>query len=519
MSQPLSNFLTAADLDFAIAHISHYYDTDFYPRVEEFGAIRFRWGEIRDRILRSDFDELLSATPVIEPWPKPRGGFRMVHQLEPIDALIYTAMAKHVAPGIESRRANPQTACSYRIAVSDSSFFTEGSGFAVYRERCTSLAESFSHVLVLDISDFYNKIYLHRVQNAIQTVSKDKSGISRQIEYFLTALNTKASQGIPVGPAASIVMSEATLIDADEFIYGRSFEHVRYVDDFRIFSNSARELEQLLQEFCLYLHENHRLTLSPEKTRIMESSEFVRKELNNQYQLEKLEILNEIEIVNPYTQEVEDIALEPLENAAELLLDALRRLTQFESVDLGVVRAIVRRARAHNIVDIAPFLIENIRFFAPAANDVVLYLSSVTDEDFIKENQKLLAGLCESTAADLRCVRLWLEWYFSQHIGLLNIPKIRAFALASKRLRPQARASVTLRTQSWVKEKKSQVMHHASWDRRSILLASQTLSSDEREKWLKPLLKGQGLGMLDRYMIEWVLAGCPDAPAPGDIVF
>lgn len=505
MSNPLKTLLSGDDLDFAIAHVTAYYDTDFYPRVAEFDALQAQWSDVRQHILNSDLDELLTAAPIVEPWPKPRNGFRIVHQLEPLDSLIYTALAKKIAAQVEEARAGSEVACSYRISVSDSSFFTDGSGFSVYRDRCTKLASQFPFVLVLDISDFYNKIYLHRLQNAIETAADEPVGISKRIEYLLTALNNKASQGIPIGPAASIIMSEATLIDADQFFFNRGYEHVRYVDDFRIFGESQRQLEALLQEFCLYLHENHRLSISAEKTRVMESHDFIRKELNNQYQLEKLEILNEIEVVNPYTLEVEDIELAPIDNAGEVLLDALERITSFETLDLGVIRAIVRRAKAHGIRDIAPYLVDNIKFFAPAINDIVLYLNSVTDGDFIKEHKKAFMALCESDAVDLRAVRLWFEWYFSGHGDLLENSKIRKFVFSSKRLRPQVRASITMGSQTWVKERKNQLLQHASWDRRSIVLGAETLSKDEREKWLRPMKKNPNLNFMDRCMIDWVL--------------
>lgn len=512
MAQPLLKTLISADsLDFALRHISHYYDTDFFPRAEEFLAIEYSWDEVKDYILESDLEHILSATPLVEPWPKTRSGFRIVHRLEPIDSIVYTALAKTVAPHVEIVRASPEVACSYRISESDKSFFTGGSGFNVYRDRCENFSEAYPFVLSTDISDFYNKIYLHRLQNALQLATDTPAGISKRIEFFLTALNTRASQGIPVGPAASIIMAEATLIDADQFIYGRGFEHVRYVDDFRIFGNSHQELQALLQDFCIYLHENQRLSLSPEKTRISKSDDFINQELNNQYQLEKLEILSEIEVVNPYTMEIEDVDLVVIDDAGKILLDALTRITKFETLDLGVIRAIVRRSRAHGITEIAGCLLENITFFAPAVNDIALYLDSITDADFVASHSPQLQGLCDHPASNIRAVRLWLEWYFSRHLELLNIAKIRTFVFSSKRLRPQARAAITMNNHAWVKDRKNQLLHYAYWDRRSILMAAQILSKDEREKWLAPVIKGGNLDQMDKWMAKWVSDGAPDS--------
>jgi len=65
--------------------------------------------------------------------------------------------------------------------------------------------------------------------------------------------------------------------------------------------------------------------------------------------------------------------------------------------------------------------------------------------------------------------------------------------------------------QAWVKDRKNQLLHYAYWDRRSILLAAQILSKDEREKWLAPLIKGGSLSAMEKWMAKWVLDGSPEA--------
>ena len=94
-----------------------------------------------------------------------------MHQLHPSDLIAYTAAARIAAQHIERMREPiaDRVACSYRIQVNDDngSFFDYGTGFDSFTERSLELANDHSHVLILDISDFYNQIYLHRVQGAI----------------------------------------------------------------------------------------------------------------------------------------------------------------------------------------------------------------------------------------------------------------------------------------------------------------------------------------------------------------
>lgn len=42
-------------------------------------------------------------------------------------------------------------------------------------------------------------------------------------------LQTKISRGVPVGPVASIVMTEALMLDVDFFILSEDEKYVRYI--------------------------------------------------------------------------------------------------------------------------------------------------------------------------------------------------------------------------------------------------------------------------------------------------
>ena len=294
--------LTEASLDFAREHITAFYDTDFYPKPFEYKALWYYWKEVKQYLLATQLAQSFSGPPRALAWPKARGGYRVVHQLEPLDAIVYVALVHAVAPQIAASRMGPEVACSYRINVDRSSFFVGGSGFARYREQCEKLSKQYDYVLTTDVSDFYNQIYLHRVCNAIELVSTNKDA-GAEIERFITRLNNKASQGIPVGPAPSVVLAEAVMMDVDQHIANEGFDHVRYVDDIRIFSDSKSDLERCLESLVIYLHDAHRLNVVSEKTGVKTTAEFMHEELQNQYQLEKLDFLRNIEIANPYASQ------------------------------------------------------------------------------------------------------------------------------------------------------------------------------------------------------------------------
>lgn len=312
---------------------------------------------------------------------------------------------------------------------------------------------------------------------------------------------------MPVGPAASIVMAEAVLIDVDIFLRDQGVSHTRYVDDIRIFSNSPRTLYQVLERLTLYLYENHRLTLASDKTHLMEAKEFVQNHLHSTYAEEKIELLETLEVFNPYTNEMEEIEI-LVEDEQELqraqLTAAIDKVINYEHLDLGVARSVIRTARRHKNNSIAKHLLENFAFFAPAINDVALYLHEVTDEVLSADLLPAIELLIDSPALDSQLVRFWMEWYLAQHAGYMNVAKLQQYVFNGPNIENQALAAITTKNVAWVRNHKAAVYNLGGWSRRAVLNASRVLPSDERTHWLKLFINNSPV-VLDRWVAKWVL--------------
>jgi hypothetical protein len=501
--------LTDDALEFAKEHISKYYDSDFFPKSDEFEAIWHNWEEIKKHLMAMNIQKFWVSPPRVMTAKKPKGGFRVVHQLEPLDSLAYTALASQVASAVEAARvpADQNVACSYRLHLQDGSFFSGGTGYAGFVRKTEELATKFDFILETDISDYYNQIYLHRLSNAIEFADVELKAIGDDIEWFITALNSKPSQGIPVGPAASIVMAEAILIDIDQFLQNKGFSHTRYVDDFRIFGESERALRKVLEELTLYLYENHRLTLAGDKTDIIEAESYINQQLHNQYAEERMRVFKSLEIFNPYTEEVEEIEFE-VDDEEELLRErviaVIDKVVNYKTLDLGLARSAIRKAKWHSVPDIAPRLIQHFAFFAPVISDVMLYFDEITDEEFSKAWAERFAGLVCDEVLDNELVRYWIEWYWSKYAGYLNRPEIRNHIAGSSFIDNQARAAITTRNLAWVRDKKTEIIHLGSWERRAVLNAARVLPSDERRHWLQMTIAHSPI-LIDRWVAKWVL--------------
>lgn len=494
-------------LDFAREHISKYYDSDFFPKPVEYEALWYNWDDVKKELMSKNVAKLWVTQPRSMTIAKPKGGFRIVHQLEPIDSVIYTALACEITDAVEKARvpSEEHVACSYRLHISDGNFFGSGTGWADFTKKTEQLADKYENILITDITDFYNQIYLHRLNNAIEIADSNLKPLADDIETFLSTQNSKSSQGIPVGPAASIIMAEALFIDIDRFLKDQGVHHTRYVDDIRIFSDSVRELSGVLERLTMYLYENHRLTVSSEKTLIMKSEEFIEQHLHNHYAEEKIQLLKTLEVYNPYTDEIEEVEVEAdEEESLKINLSlAINKIVSYEFIDLGLARSIIRSARRNKIQDIATTIFSNFDFFAPVINDIALYLHEVTDDNFAKQLLPTIEGIIKKPALDSQICRFWLEWYIAQNPILLSSAALRTFIFNGPNIENQAQAAITTKNVAWVRNHKATVCDLGGRARRAVLNAARVLPSDERTHWLK-LFISNSPALLDRLVAQWV---------------
>ena len=510
--------LSKKSVQFARNHIRNFYDSDFFVKPFEFNALWDNWGEVEAYLRDKETSSFPVRPPLTFEAPKPKIGYRIVHQLDPLDSMVYTALAYEVAETIERCRTpiKNRIACSYRINVNFDGgiFFTKDNGFDNFKARSYKLATSYSYVLTTDITDFYNHIYLHRLQNSLERCNPKPKEISKEIEQFLLKINNKISRGIPVGPAASVIMAEAYLIDIDEFILSKNTKYVRYVDDFRIFSNSQFKLEQLLRELTRYLYSNHRLNLSSGKTEILGCKDFIKKYLDDPETMEREAIhkaLEELKIpVNldyPSPEPINDIDLLPNGDKFKIQATALQRLMNDiigrDMLDLGLARHVLRKAKKLGSRAIVHQLLENFDLFAPVIRDVVLYLDEITNRKVIEYTYKHFTRILkESAAIKVPFVRYWMLYYFSKYSDFNKYRPIKDFVINDKDIRSQALFAKTNKVVSWVRAHKDEAYNYGPWEKRAVISSAIVLPSDERNPWMDLVLKSGDL--IDKSLAKYV---------------
>lgn len=107
--------LPPESLSWAIHHIHSFGDTDILPVPVEYKAIFADSCSVSNALSRIDMSEYRPQVPRRLAVPKAIGGFRMASQLDPADAILFTALAQNLANEVEASRIEPADCCSQQV--------------------------------------------------------------------------------------------------------------------------------------------------------------------------------------------------------------------------------------------------------------------------------------------------------------------------------------------------------------------------------------------------------------------
>ena len=196
------DFLKPESIDWAFKHICKFGDTDIFPVPFEYELISYNWSKVKAEIEKIDLTNYATRSFQLFFVLKQYGGYRPAIQLDPIDSIIYTALAYEAAPIIEKKRIpkKKKIACSYRLDIKkDGVLFQKNNGWDDFhnQSRKLALSKKYNFIVIADIADFYNHVSHHRIRNALED-----AGISeiraKNIENFFLNLTNSQSRGIPI---------------------------------------------------------------------------------------------------------------------------------------------------------------------------------------------------------------------------------------------------------------------------------------------------------------------------------
>lgn len=275
------NVVAALDQHLTLARIRHDASKDSLLS-PQFRAI---YDHLGDDLWGIAISELQSGTyqprlPITLEMPKPTGITRPMSTLEPLDRLVYQALADVLAPTIEDSIDRAKVFSAQLIDPDP-----EGRMFEDASDRWQELQDSieelcgdgrWSHAVRADVSSFYERVRQHALVNLLHA-SGCPSGAVNLLEELLLVWTERNSHGLLQGLAPSDLLGNFTLVGLDAELEVRGIPHLRYVDDLYLFFESEEAARRGLIDLCRYLR-SEGLSLNPLKSRVMSAQDLLHEE-------------------------------------------------------------------------------------------------------------------------------------------------------------------------------------------------------------------------------------------------
>src|ERR1700730_8379184 len=409
--------LSASSISRAVDHLCKYGDTDVFPHLIEIVFLRDKKTEVIQELAALDLDTFNPAQAIETISPKSRYGFRIVHQLLCLETLLFTAAAIEIGNDLEQSK-RPVTEefgpFSYRFSDGeDASIFLEGHTYRDWLnwQATTIHGGEYDYVICTDIADFYQRIYLHRIENCLDTATTNK-GIKRFIEKLIKNVRSKQSHGIPVGGTASRLIAEAVLADSDDALSDEQIRFTRFVDDFRIFVKHNQSPYSILAFFADQQAASEGLALNANKTKVYSSSDFfsfLLKQTGDAFEEAEQEAIEALSHAVYFDEKISEQDVSKLR--AINLLGMLEGELTAEIWDFGRIKAIFRALRLVPDPNSMDFLVGKFELFLPFMKELVLYLDSLKrtcDVDAASLRDKRWAEISTGAASSVPTIRAWL---------------------------------------------------------------------------------------------------------------
>jgi hypothetical protein len=347
-----------------------------------------------------------------------------------------------------------------------------------------------------DISDFYSRIYIHRVENVLTENGAPPKAANFALKV-LKKIRAEQSFGLPVGPAASRIMAEALLIDTDTFMQSEGWDATRFVDDIRLFFTEKAQAQAALAKLAQHLMITEGLSLNSSKTKIVTVREYsndVRSLMEDVFSKSEEEELDHLFRIT-YGEAVDDsYDASASEITAEDIIDRLRDIVSDPS-DISQVRAVLRALRVHPVDDLPAFLDEFGELFLLVPKDMSLAVSAsvssfgflLSDPELKATRQALLDLLGTSPYKDMAIVRIWILELFAR--GLVPpTTEVLAAATLPDASALERRHMLLIRAQlndkAYFRALKTRFSDLSDWEKPTAMWAASCLPEDEFEKWI-----------------------------------
>ena len=508
--------LDSKSVQWAIEFLDRHSDGDIFPSVPEIQAVAVQ----PDELIRQ-----YSNKPLSNFKPRPCRRFmvpkhdlssRPATQLHPQDSVLLTALIYQLGQGIEDRRLPCDSVFSYRFdPLIDHGLFGEGTRWNEFWDTAYELGRHYAYVLYCDIADFYNQIYHHTVENEL-----DQSGFPIEARIWIVDLlkstTASVSRGIPIGPHATHLIAECTLVPFDESLRAQGITHLRYADDILVFCSSETDAKRKLRIIEQSLDRQQRLGLQETKTKIFPWEAFRRHCSSmledrpiNEDEERVLNIIRKYAKGNPYaTITYDQIDDEDWEGfSADVVENIVREYLDREPVDYIRLRWFFRRlAQVGHFGALKP-VTDHITRLEPCLGNVAAYIASIQGippQEWDKIGGKLIDILEDDLISSSQYARLSILSLFSKNEHIDHFERLAAkFNSGDAHVRREILlAALANRQIAWLREQKEDFSGMDVWQQMAYVYSVSGLPTDEKQHFLKSIKMGE---VFENRLKDWAM--------------
>lgn len=274
-----SNFNLHKAIERSVVHLSQHPDTDIFPiPLDGLQFFKNQKNAIATILeLHEKFGIISHRNPpelIRSLVPSGYAGYRMGTQIPPVWNAYYLSLVIACGKEIERIRLPKENVFSYRFQFEEANsiLFDPTIGWHQFTDSTIQFCREKSYALVTDLSDFYHRIQLDVLVQALKLASVPAELIHRISE--LLQIFGIHHYGLPIGGPASRLLAELALTPLDLEISKLNITCLRFVDDLRIFANDEMQSQMQLQVIS-ELAFKHGLTLQKSKTRILRTRDLI----------------------------------------------------------------------------------------------------------------------------------------------------------------------------------------------------------------------------------------------------
>lgn len=334
--------------------------------------------------------------------------YRKCALIDIYDEIVYLTLVLSIADNIEKMRINKDEnkVFSYRFIKDSNSdkLFDNEFNYTSFKKAASDKSKSLNYNVVVecDISNFYDRVNIHRIESILRSNTKIDEDVVTLINELLLYWANRDSYGLPVGSNASRILAEVALIEVDNYLISKGIEFCRFVDDYRIFAKNAFEAHSNLALLTLKLSKEG-IFLNTQKTKIKDISNYNTNSNSNNNNINKsqdVSISEEVEdihfnlpkIIRGYSglipTKFRKLSNEEIKNLKDKdLNDLFDKVNTSMLIDEKTLTTIIRTIdaqKAYSRFTELPKILEKFPQFIPYFIDAVIKCPDMKKEDLVK---------------------------------------------------------------------------------------------------------------------------------------